>query len=188
MKIILGSNSPRRKELLETMGFQFSVAKIDCDEIFPDDLPTEQVAEYLSKLKANAYKEIKNDEILITADTVVAIENEILGKPKDKQQATEMLKKLSGKTHEVYTAFTIKTNTTIISKTSVAHVTVLQLSPSEIDFYLENYQPYDKAGSYGVQEWFGMTKIASINGSYYTIMGLPTHEIYPILKDFSQKI
>lgn len=184
MNILLASNSPRRKELLQNLGFAFEVVSIECDEIYPEDLATEKIAEYLSELKADSYGSIKQNEVLITADTVVAMENEILGKPKDETQAREMLRKLSGKTHYVYTGFTVKNRDKIISKTDVAAVTMNEISEEETDFYIKNYKPFDKAGSYGVQEWLGMAKIAKIEGSYYTIMGLPTHLIYAVLKDF----
>ena len=124
------------------------------------------------------------NEILITADTIVAVGAEVLGKPEDALHAKEMLRKLSGKTHQVYTGITIRNSENTISKTDVAHVEIDELTDEEIDFYIENYQPFDKAGAYGVQEWFGMAKIKRITGSYYTVMGLPTHLVYGILKDF----
>ena len=183
MKILLASNSPRRKELLTELGFDFSVVSIDCDEIFPENMEASQVAEYLSVLKSKAYTNLKNDEILITADTVVVCEDKILGKPQDKTDAKNMLAKLSGKKHQVYTAFTVKTLNNVISKTDVAQVYFSDISDEEMEFYLEKYQPYDKAGSYGVQEWLGMAKINKIEGSFYTIMGLPTHLLYSVLKE-----
>ncbi len=186
MKILLASNSPRRKELLQSLGFEFEVVSIDCDEHFPNDLPAEKVAEHISELKSNAFRKLKEGEVLITSDTVVAIDEEILGKPKDENDAKEMLKKLSGKTHQVYTAITIKTLDNIITKTDVANVEFDNITDSECDFYLKNYKPFDKAGSYGIQEWLGMAKIEKIEGSFYTIMGLPTHLLYPILKELSE--
>lgn len=182
-KILLASNSPRRKELLHAMGFDFSVVKIDCDESFPDDLPIPEVAAYISNLKSKAYTDILENKILITSDTVVSIDNKILGKPSDRNHAKEMLQQLSGKTHQVYTAFTLRTKNSILSKTDVAHVSFLEINEEEINYYLDSYQPYDKAGSYGIQEWLGMTKISKIEGSFYTIMGLPSHLIYPYLKE-----
>ena len=184
MKILLASNSPRRKELLQNLGFDFQVVSIDCDEIYPENLAVEKIAEYLSELKANSYGKLEKDEVLITADTIVALENEILGKPKNEEEAKEMLRKLSGKTHEVYTAFTVKNEEKSISTTDVAAVKFDKISEEEIEFYIKNFKPFDKAGSYGVQEWLGMAKIAKIEGSYYTIMGLPTHLVYSVLKDF----
>lgn len=184
MKILLASNSPRRKELLTGLGYDFDVVSVDCDEIYPEDLEVGKIAEYLSDLKANAFRTLEKDEVLITADTIVAIENEVLGKPKDAVHAKEMLKKLSGKTHEVYTGITIRNSEKSISRTDVAHVEIDEVSDEEIDFYVNRYRPFDKAGSYGVQEWFGMAKIKNLKGSYYTVMGLPTHLVYTLLKDF----
>ena len=183
MKILLASNSPRRKELLQSLGFDFEVVSVDCDEIFPEDLPVEKVAEFLSELKANAFRNLEKDEVLITADTVVAIDGEILGKPKNENEAMEMLRKLSGKTHQVFTGITIKTLDKSITKTDVANVEFETITNSESEFYLQNYKPFDKAGSYGIQEWLGMAKIKKIEGSFYTIMGFPTHLVYSILKD-----
>ena len=183
MKILLASNSPRRKELLTNLGYDFEVVSIDCDEIYPANLKVENIAEFLSELKSNSFRTLENDEVLITADTIVAIDNEVLGKPKDEEHAKIMLQKLSGNTHQVYTGITIRTAEKSISKTDVALVEIDKLSENEIDFYLKNYKPFDKAGSYGVQEWFGMAKIRKMEGSYYTIMGLPTHLVYSILKD-----
>lgn len=184
-KILLGSNSPRRKELLEKLGYVFDVVSIKCDEVFPHHLKAKEVASYLSELKANAYGSLEEDIILITADTVVAIGEEILGKPENKEHALQMLSKISGKTHQVYTGITIKSCEKTVTKTDVANVTVDVIFPSEINFYINEYKPFDKAGSYGIQEWLGMAKINKIEGSYYTIMGLPTHLIYNILKDFA---
>lgn len=183
MKILLASQSPRRKELLSSLGFDFEVVKIDCEEILPENIKIEAAAAYLSELKANAFENLQNDEILLTADTVVANENQFLGKPKNEIEAKEMLKSLSGKTHQVYTGITIKTLDKIITETDVADVEFDEISDEEIDFYIKNYQPFDKAGGYGIQEWLGMSKIKKINGSFYTIMGLPTHLVYKILKE-----
>ena len=183
MKILLGSNSPRRKELLQSLGFDFEVVSINCDEIFPDNLEVENIASFLSELKANAFRNLEKNEILLTADTVVTLDNKVLGKPKNREEAIEMLTHLSGKTHQVYTGISFKTSEKTITKTDVADVEFAEISNEEIDFYIKNYQPFDKAGSYGIQEWLGMAKISRINGSFYTIMGLPTHLIYETLKE-----
>lgn len=182
MKILLASQSPRRKELLSNLGFDFEVVKIDCEEILPEHIKIEEAAAYLSELKANAFRILEKDEVLLTADTVVANENTFLGKPKDEMEAKEMIQSLSGKTHQVYTGITIKTLDKTITETDVADVEFEEISNEEIDFYIKNYKPFDKAGSYGIQEWFGMAKIKKINGSFYTIMGLPTHLVYKILR------
>ncbi|MFY1048128.1 Maf family protein [Chryseobacterium sp. GP-SGM7] len=183
MKILLASQSPRRKELLSSLGFDFDMVKIECEEILPANIKIENAAAYLSELKANAFQNLQEDEVLLTADTVVASENQFLGKPKDENEAKEMLQALSGKTHQVYTAITLKTLDKTITETDVADVEFDEISEEEIDFYIKNYKPFDKAGSYGIQEWLGMTKIKKINGSFYTIMGLPTHLVYKILKE-----
>ncbi|MFC0428301.1 Maf family nucleotide pyrophosphatase [Chryseobacterium scophthalmum] len=183
MKILLASQSPRRKELLSSLGFDFEVVKIDCEEILPENIKIEAAAAYLSELKANTFRNLQNDEVLLTADTVVANENQFLGKPKNEIEAKEMLKSLSGKIHQVYTGITIKTLDKIITETDVADVEFDEISDEEINFYIKNYQPFDKAGGYGIQEWLGMAKIKKINGSFYTIMGLPTHLVYKILKE-----
>lgn len=182
MKILLASNSPRRKELLQNLGYDFEVVSISCEEIFPENLPSEKVAAYLSELKSNAFRNLENNEILITADTVVVLENEILGKPKNEEEAFRMLKKLSGKTHQVFTGISVRTNSQIITKTDVANVFFDEINDGEIHYYIKNFKPLDKAGSYGIQEWLGMAKIRKIEGSFYTIMGLPTHLIHEILK------
>lgn len=184
MKILLASNSPRRKELLTGLGYDFQVVSINCDEVYPENMAVEKIAQFLSALKSDSFRNLVKDEVLITADTIVAMNNEVLGKPTDENQAKEMLRKLSGQTHQVFTGITIRNNEKTISKTDVASVEIDDLSEDEIDFYLKNYKPFDKAGSYGVQEWFGMAKIKKITGSYYTIMGLPTHLLYSTLKDF----
>lgn len=184
MKLLLGSNSPRRKELLQSLGFDFEVVSINCDEIFPENLEIEKIAAYLSELKANAFRNIEKDEVLLTADTIVALENKVLGKPKNEEDAKEMLTLLSGKAHQVYTGISFRTSEKIITKTNVAEVVFTEISSEEIDFYIKNNHPFDKAGSYGIQEWLGMAKISEIKGNFYTIMGLPTHLVYETLKEF----
>lgn len=183
MKLLLASQSPRRKELLSSLGFDFEVVKIDCEEILPEDIKIKEAAAYLSELKAKAFRELADDEVLITADTVVAIEDQILGKPKDEHEAQRMLRLLSGKTHQVYTGITIKSGSKTITEIDVADVELDEMTNDEIEYYIQNYKPFDKAGSYGIQEWLGMAKISRMNGSFYTIMGLPTHLVYKILKE-----
>lgn len=185
MKLLLASQSPRRKELLSSLGFEFEVVKIDCEEILPEHIKIEEAAAYLSELKADAFRGLTNDEVLLTADTVVAIDNQVLGKPKDEADAFNMLRSLSGKTHQVYTGITIKTANKTFTETDVADVTLDDISDDEINYYIQKYKPFDKAGSYGIQEWLGMAKISKMTGSFYTIMGLPTHLVYKILKETS---
>ncbi|WP_300671537.1 Maf family nucleotide pyrophosphatase [Soonwooa sp.] len=184
MKLLLASASPRRQELLASLNFPFEVVKIDCDESYPKDLETKNIAAFVAKTKAEAYHDLKEDEILLTSDTIVALENEILLKPKNAEEALEMLKKLSGKTHQVYTSICIKTIDNLIIETDCADVTMSEISTEEADYYINNYKPFDKAGSYGIQEWLGMSKIESIKGSYYSIMGLPTHLVYKHLSNY----
>lgn len=186
MKILLASNSPRRRELLQNLGYDFDAVSVECVEVFPDQMPAKEVAEYLSVLKSDAYNLLEKDEILIAADTTVVLGEEILGKPADEEDARLMLKKLSDKTHQVYTGITIRSIDKIISATDVADVDFDILNDDEINYYIKNFKPYDKAGSYGVQEWLGMAKIRQIRGSFYTVMGLPTHLVYRLLKEFEK--
>ncbi|MCJ7933967.1 MAG: Maf family nucleotide pyrophosphatase [Chryseobacterium sp.] len=183
MKLLLASQSPRRKELLSSLGFEFEVVKIDCEEILPAHIKIEDAAAYLSQLKADTFRNLAVEEVLLTADTVVAIDGQFLGKPADKDDSRNMLRHLSGKTHQVYTGITIKTHDKIFTETDVADVTFDDLTDDEIEYYIQNYKPFDKAGSYGIQEWLGMAKIRNIYGSFYTIMGLPTHLVYKILRE-----
>lgn len=178
MKILLASQSPRRKELLEGLGFPFEVVSIHCEESYPSQLPICEVAAYLSLKKANTYTHLRSGEILLTADTIVSCNGQILGKPKDKDEAFRMLKTLSGNTHEVYTGITLKTGTKTTCLTDKSEVEFMPISDEEIHFYIDGFSPLDKAGSYGIQDWIGMAKINKISGSYYTIMGLPTHLVY----------
>lgn len=181
MNLLLASNSPRRKELLSQLGYDFEVVKIDVDESYPSDLKPHEIAEYVSAKKAKAF-DVNENEILLTSDTIVALDQKILLKPKDENEAFEMIKSLSGKVHQVYTAFTLKTVDSEISKTSKTDVEFSEISDEEIKFYIKTYKPFDKAGSYGIQEWLGMTKIKSISGSFYSVMGLPVDLVYEELK------
>ena len=181
MNLLLASNSPRRKELLTQLGYQFDIVKIDVDESYPEDLKPNQIAEYVSAKKAKAF-DVNENEILLTSDTIVALDQKILLKPKDENEAFEMIKSLSGKVYQVYTAFTLKTVDSEISKTSKTDVEFSEISDEEIKFYIKTYKPFDKAGSYGIQEWLGMTKIKNIFGSFYSVMGLPVDLVYEELK------
>lgn len=181
MKLLLASNSPRRKELLSQLGYDFEVVKIDVDESYPEDLKPNQISEYVSAKKAAAM-DVRPGEVLLTSDTIVALDQQILLKPKSEQEAFAMLKKLSAKTHQVYTAFTVKTNASQLSRTSKTDVEFSEINDDEINFYINNYKPFDKAGSYGIQEWLGMAKIKNISGSFYSVMGLPVDLVYEELK------
>ncbi len=182
-KIILGSNSPRRQELLRGLELDFEVRVHPIEEAIPSDLPAQYAAAYLSKLKADAFPgELQENELLITADTVVIDCGKVLGKPATEQEAFEMLKSLSGSTHTVMTAVTIKDRKTSITLEDEADVTFRFLDEEEVWHYLKNYQPFDKAGSYGIQEWIGFVGVSSITGSYFTVMGFPLHLVYAQLK------
>lgn len=181
--IILGSNSPRRQELLKGIRVDFEVIPIDADEHLPAHIQGIEVAGYLAERKADSYKNIITDhDLLITADTIVLYENRILGKPHNKQEATEMLRFLSGKTHQVVTGVCISTINRRHTFHTVTEVQFSNLTEDEIEYYIENYKPYDKAGAYGVQEWIGFIAVEHINGSYFNVMGLPIQKLYQELK------
>ena len=178
--VVLASNSPRRKELLGDLGIEFHVRTIKgIDESYPDDLPVLEIAEYISRKKAHAYRaEMHPDELIITADTVVILGDEVLGKPKDADDARRMLRELSGKTHKVVTGVTIVTTDATRSFSAVSDVEFAELSDEDINYYVDNYRPLDKAGAYGIQEWIGCMGVRNINGSFYNVMGLPLHRLY----------
>lgn len=181
-KIILGSNSPRRQELLRGLELDFEVRVRPIEEDIPTDLPAQDAAAYLSKLKADAFLDLQDNELLITADTVVINGDKVLGKPMDEEEAFEMLKRLSGTTHTVITAVTLKDLKTSVTLEDEAKVTFRQLDEEEIRHYLKYYQPYDKAGAYGIQEWIGFVGVNGITGAYFTVMGFPLHLVYAQLK------
>ena len=185
-QLILASNSPRRKELLMGLGLDFTVQVLhDADESFPSNLPTDLVAEFIALQKADGCKpHLKTTDLIVTADTVVCVGNRILGKPKDRQDAIEMLALLSGKSHWVYTGVSLLTQRHQESFTSRTEVFFSTLSLSEMEHYVDTYKPYDKAGAYGVQEWIGYVGVERIEGSYYNVMGLPIHQLYLALRNF----
>ena len=188
MKLILSSNSPRRKELLAGLDIPFEVRVVKgIDESFPDDLPTDEIAEFVSKKKAAAYA-VAEDEIVITADTIVVLDGEVLGKPRDLDDATAMLRRLSGRTHRVITGVTLKNQVKQTSFSVVSEVTFKSLSDDEISYYVHRYQPLDKAGAYGIQEWIGYVGVTSLSGSYFNVVGFPVQRIYEVLrKEFGVK-
>ncbi len=185
-EVLLASNSPRRRELLGDLGVKFSVCVIpDIDESYPEELPAMDVAAYISKVKADAYEKlITASQLIITADTVVICDGEVLGKPSDKADAVSMLKRLSGKVHYVVTGVTITTATRKETFSVVSEVEFAELEDGEIDYYVENYSPLDKAGAYGIQEWIGCMGVKRISGSFYNVMGLPLQRLYTELKKF----
>ncbi|WP_109830720.1 Maf family nucleotide pyrophosphatase [Reichenbachiella versicolor] len=182
-ELILASNSPRRQELMREAGFAFTVRTLDVDESFDDSIPVLEVAEYIAKKKNKAYRKELKDEIILTSDTVVIVEDEILGKPVDEKDAFRMLNSMIGGDHLVISAVCISSVDKEVSFSDIVKVTMNELSEEEIRFYIDKYKPYDKAGAYGVQEWIGMVAINEIKGSYYTVMGLPIHKVYRSLKE-----
>ena len=179
-KLILASNSPRRKELLAGLGVPFEVRVLqDIDEHYPENLPVNEVARYIAKEKADAYRRIvAADELIITADTVVIVGDEILGKPVDEADAVRMLKLLSGRTHQVTTGVCLLTAEKERCFDVTTDVTFKALTDEEIHYYVNRYRPFDKAGAYGIQEWIGYIGVTGLNGSYYNVMGLPVQRIY----------
>lgn len=184
--VVLASKSPRRQELLKGLGVDFTVMTKDVDESYPSKLPPIDVAPYLSWKKAKAFEdqELPDDFMVITADTVVIAGDEILGKPKDRDDALRMLSLLSGKTHRVVTGVTIHTKETSKTFSVVSKVIFDLLDCQEIEYYVDNYRPFDKAGAYGIQEWIGYIGVSGVEGSYFNVMGLPTHKLYKVLKKF----
>ena len=183
--IILASQSPRRKELLAGLGLQFSTISLDIDETFDrNEFKKEQITEYLSAKKAQAYTAIQPKDLIITSDTTVWVDDESLEKAENREEAYEMIKKLSGKTHSVYTSVTIRSTEKEVTFSDETQVTFANLTDEEIYFYIDNYKPFDKAGAYGVQEWIGYIGVDNMNGSYFNVMGLPTHKLYKELIKF----
>ena len=184
--IILASKSPRRQELLRGMGVEFEILTKETPEDYPLDLPLDEVPKYLSLQKSLAFKddELPADYLLITSDTVVICEGEILGKPKDREVAARMLELLSGKTHHVVTGVTVRSAAKTESFAVRSNVTFAELEQDEIDYYIEHCKPFDKAGAYGIQEWIGYVGISGLEGSFYNVMGLPTRKLYQCLKSF----
>ncbi|MBB4024527.1 MULTISPECIES: Maf family nucleotide pyrophosphatase [Butyricimonas] len=182
-KLILASASPRRQQLMKDAGFTFEVWLKNVEEKYPQELHWENVPEYLSKVKASAFREeLKADEVLITADTVVCIHDRILGKPADRKEAISMLQELSGNRHLVVTGVSVTTRTEQLSFSSRTDVFFKRLSNEEIEFYVDTYKPFDKAGAYGIQEWIGYIGIERIEGSFYNVMGLPIQKLYETLR------
>lgn len=183
-KIKLASNSPRRRELLSGLGIDYEVKLLPgIDETYPSTLTGEEIPVYIAREKADAYRSsMQPDELIITADTIVYIDGEVLGKPKDETEAIGMLQKLSGRSHQVITGVCLTTTEFQKSFASVTEVTFDQLSEEDIRFYVEHYHPMDKAGSYGVQEWIGFIGVTGLKGSYFNVMGLPVQRLYQELR------
>ncbi len=182
--VVLGSNSPRRRELLNEMGVNFRVEAIKgIDESYPANLPVEEIPVYLARIKAQGHP-LQENELLITADTIVVLDDAVLGKPAGEADAHRMLRALSGRDHRVISGVCVTTRdrTEVFSDTSI--VRFAELTDEEIDYYIEHYRPLDKAGAYGIQEWIGNIGISGISGDFYNVMGLPTRKLYQVLKTF----
>lgn len=183
-KIVLASNSPRRRELLSGLNLEYTVRVLpDIDESYPDTLKGEEIPMYISREKAKAYRNsMAEDELIITADTVVCINEKVLGKPRTQEEAKEMLRELSGKTHQVITGVCLMTCGLQRTFSATTQVTFNVLTEDEIEFYVEKFRPLDKAGAYGVQEWIGFVGVSRLEGSYFNVMGLPVQRLYQELK------
>lgn len=192
--IILGSQSPRRRELLAGLDIPFTAVSIDADETYPSDLQTGDIPYYISRAKARAYESrLGEDQLLITSDTIVWADGKMLGKPHDEAEAFAMLRSLSGKTHQVFTAVTFaqketvgisekeKSQMVLVTEVDKTDVTFKELTDEEIRYYIDRYKPFDKAGAYGIQEWIGYIGCTAIRGSYFNVMGFPVHLVYRYL-------
>lgn len=185
-ELILASASPRRRQLMEEAGMRFTLAaKFECDESYPATLPAAEVAPYLSALKSEAYPEtLSENEILVTADTAVVVGDAVLGKPADRDEACDMLRSMSGRSHKVYTGVTLRSHDKRRTFAVETLVYFRDMSDDEIAYYVDNYRPYDKAGAYGIQEWIGYVAIERIEGSFFNVMGLPVQRLYTELMAF----
>lgn len=186
MNLVLGSRSPRRRELLAGLDVPFEVADIDCDESFPAVLQAGDIPAYIARRKAEAYfPQLQAGDVLLTADTIVWVDGRMLGKPHDAADARQMLRLLSGKTHQVFTAVCLTTLARQETVVDTTDVTFKQLTDEEIDYYIDHYRPFDKAGAYGIQEWIGYVGVTAVSGSYFNVMGFPVHRVAALLQPFS---
>ena len=184
--LILASGSPRRQQFFKDLDLDFEIRLKEVEEVYPPELKAQEITNYLAALKANAFEgELKPNEILITSDTIVWHNDEALGKPKDEQDAYEILKSLSNATHQVITSVCFKTKEKVEVLHEITKVTFNELSEESIWYYLENYKPYDKAGAYGIQEWIGFIGVSKIEGSYANVMGMPTDKVYEYLNNLT---
>lgn len=188
-RLVLGSSSPRRKDLLASLGFEFEVMSKEVEENYPLSIPRESVPEYLAHLKSMAFtdEELPENYLLITADTMVLLENKPFHKPKDRDQAIRTLYSLSGQTHKVITGLSIRSKEKQYTFSVESKVTFRVFTLEEIEYYVDTYKPYDKAGAYGIQEWIGYVGIESVEGSFYNVMGLPTQRLYRVLSEIYNK-
>lgn len=182
-RLVLASKSPRRQELLKALGFSFELRTKEVDESFPDHLRGAEIAEYLAAIKASAFlSDLAEDEILVTADTIVCLDDCVFNKPADADEAFAMIKALSGRAHEVITGVSVSTTNTQEVFHDTTRVHFAELDDAEIRYYIETFRPYDKAGAYGIQEWIGYMGIDAIEGSFYNVVGFPTRKFYATLK------
>lgn len=179
--IILASASPRRRELLSGLDFDFKIEVREVDETPPENLKGAEITDFIVRKKASAFDDLKDNDILITSDTLVLLDDEILGKPKNEEEAKRMLKKISGKKHQVITSVCLTTNQNQQTIHDSTDVYFRELSDKEIDYYVDSYQPFDKAGSYGIQEWIGFIGVEKIDGCFFNVMGLPLRLVYDVL-------
>ena len=188
MQLLLASKSPRRRELLGRLGIPLTIVDVDVDERVPASLPVEQVAEALARLKAEGYTApLADGEVIVTADTVVVLGNQVLGKPHSREEAADMLHRLSGQVHQVYTGVCLRSANCCVAFTERTDVHFRTLTDEEVDYYIDVYKPFDKAGAYGIQEWIGMVGIERIEGCYYNVMGLPVARLYRELMSLTEK-
>lgn len=182
--IILASGSPRRQQFLNDLNLDFTIDVREIEEVFPDTLKGAEITDYLAKLKSEPFADLNSDDLLITSDTIVWMNDKAIGKPKDKEDAIKILNDLSGNMHEVITSicFKTRTNTKIIN--DITKVYFKELSKNEIEFYVDNFEPFDKAGSYGIQDWIGYIGVEKIEGSYFNVMGFPVHKFYQEMLKF----
>jgi septum formation protein len=184
-KIVLASGSPRRQQFFKDLGLDYEIRLREIEEVYPENLKAHEITDYLSELKAKAFEsDLAKNEILVTSDTIVWHENKALGKPKDTEHAIEMLQKLSNSTHQVITSVSFTTTEKVTTLHDYTEVTFTALTTEMIAFYVTNFKPFDKAGSYGIQDWIGLVGVTSINGSYTNVMGLPTHLVFDYFKNF----
>jgi septum formation protein len=182
--LILASKSPRRQQFLKDLGLDFEIQLKEVEEVYPNQLKGIEITDFLAELKSKPFENLSSNDILITSDTIVWLNDEAIGKPKDKQDAVRILNKLSGKKHQVITSICIKTSKSIKIVNDITEVYFKELTSEEINFYLNNFKPFDKAGSYGIQDWIGFIGVEKIEGSYFNVMGLPVHKLYTELSKF----
>ncbi|QOD61441.1 septum formation protein Maf [Polaribacter haliotis] len=179
--VILASKSPRRQQFFKDLDIDFTIQLKEVEEIYPKELKGKEITKFLADLKSKPFTDLSKNDILITSDTIVWLDNKMLGKPKDEAEAFEMLRSLSGKSHEVITSISIKNKSFQEIITDVTTVTFKKLTDEEINYYIKNYKPFDKAGAYGIQEWIGFIAIENLQGSYFNVVGLPVHKLYKVL-------